>query len=123
MSLNTFLRFFREKVSGDKKRYATEKFDLDLTYITERIIGKYNDIMIKLYGIFINFILNILAMAYPASGVERTYRNDATEVAEMLKTKHPNHFRIYNLTERDYDYSLFQDKVYLFIPVHFFPFC
>lgn len=89
MSLNTFLRFFREKVSGDKKRYATEKFDLDLTYITERII----------------------AMAYPASGVERTYRNDATEVAEMLKTKHPGHFRVYNLTERDYDYSLFEDRV------------
>ena len=32
-------KMMRTKVSADKKRYQNEKFDLDLTYITDRLIG------------------------------------------------------------------------------------
>ena len=45
--------FLRTLVSGKKKRYIDRKYNLDLTYITPRII----------------------AMAYPASGLETVFRN------------------------------------------------
>lgn len=49
-----------------------EEFDLDLTYITERII----------------------AMSFPASGMESTYRNNLKDVAKMLKTKHQENYMV-----------------------------
>lgn len=45
--------FLREKVSGKKKRLITEGFNLDLTYVTKRII----------------------AMSFPGEGLEGLYRN------------------------------------------------
>ncbi|MDR3549528.1 MAG: hypothetical protein P4M11_14890 [Candidatus Pacebacteria bacterium] len=55
MSLN----FLRKMVSGKRNRYKEDGFDLDLTYITPRII----------------------ASSYPASGIEATYRNKVTDVS------------------------------------------
>jgi phosphatidylinositol-3,4,5-trisphosphate 3-phosphatase/dual-specificity protein phosphatase PTEN len=45
--------FIREIISGKKNRLIQDKYNLDLTYITPRII----------------------AMSYPASGIESLYRN------------------------------------------------
>jgi len=42
-------------------------------------------------------------MGYPASGVEATYRNSITSVAEMLNTIHRNKYLVINLSERPYD--------------------
>jgi hypothetical protein len=50
-------------------------------------------------------------MAFPASGVESAYRNDISEVSDMLNSEHPGKFRVYNLTERSYDYTKFQNSV------------
>lgn len=52
------MNFFRELVSGPKQRYLENGFNLDLTYVTNRVI----------------------AMAYPASGVEKLYRNSIDNV-------------------------------------------
>lgn len=52
------MNFFRKIVSGSRKRYEKNGYDLDLTYITERII----------------------AMSFPASGFESTYRNNIKSV-------------------------------------------
>ncbi len=52
------MNYIRTLVSGKKKRFVDRKFNLDLSYITPRII----------------------AMAYPASGIETVYRNDIDAV-------------------------------------------
>ncbi|KAG6585121.1 putative phosphatidylinositol-3,4,5-trisphosphate 3-phosphatase [Phytophthora cinnamomi] len=64
-------------------------FDLDLTYITPKLI----------------------AMGYPASGIEKTYRNSVNKVSKLLNLRHPNTYRVYNLNERSYDYSKFERRV------------
>ncbi len=51
--------FLREIVSGPKNRYKKDGYNLDLTYVTDRIV----------------------AMAYPAEGVEKLYRNSIDTVS------------------------------------------
>lgn len=52
------MKALRAAVSGSRVRYMQDGYDLDLTYITPRLI----------------------AMGYPATGVEKTYRNSISDV-------------------------------------------
>lgn len=80
----------RQFVSQNKRRYQQSGFDLDLTYVTPRVI----------------------AMSFPSTGRMSMYRNDIKEVARFMDTKHPGHYRLYNLcSERHYDESLFHGRV------------
>jgi protein-tyrosine phosphatase len=76
----------RHLVSGSNRRFTQgTEFDLDLTYITPRMI----------------------AMGFPSVGIEANYRNPADKVAGLLEQRHPGHFKIYNLSEREHTTDLF----------------
>lgn len=83
-------RAARVLVSQNKRRYHADGFDLDLTYVTDRVI----------------------AMSFPSSGHMTFYRNPITEVARFFETKHGGHYKIYNLCkERGYDARYFDGQV------------
>merc|ERR1719422_250111 len=88
-------RGIRGIVSQEKRRFREDGFDLDLTYVTPRVI----------------------AMGYPSSGLEAMYRNPASEVQRLLTNRHGDHYKVYNLvSEREADFSD------LFPRVEYFPF-
>ncbi|XP_007909360.2 LOW QUALITY PROTEIN: tensin-like [Callorhinchus milii] len=66
-----------------------EPSDVDLTYITERIIS----------------------VSFPSSVEEHSYRGNLREVAQMLLSKHGDNYLIFNLSERRHDISKFNPKV------------
>ena len=62
-------------VSGQKRRFTEGGFDLDLAYVTPRLI----------------------AMGYPSTGAESFYRNPATQVQAFIERYHAGHCKVYNL--------------------------
>ncbi len=65
----------KEIVSEGRIRMHKRNFDLDLVYITKRII----------------------AMGYPATGCESFYRNSVADVKRFLNEEHGEKFKVYNL--------------------------
>lgn len=81
--------FIREIVSGKKNRLKDAKYNLDLTYIVPRII----------------------AMSFPGSGLEITYRNNIEDVSFLIKERHGSDYQIYNLSGRSYNYAKMDNQV------------
>lgn len=81
--------YIRTIVSGKKKRFIDRKYNLDLSYITPRII----------------------AMAYPASGIETIFRNSINSVSKFLKERHDGNYLVINLSGKKYDNAKFEHKV------------
>lgn len=80
----------RKTVAGTRRRYQEDGFDIDVTYITDRL----------------------LAMSIPATGGDAYFRNPCDEVARFFRTKHANHFHIFNACpERYYPYEKFDHQV------------
>uniref|UniRef100_UPI0037E872CA tensin-1 isoform X2 n=1 Tax=Semicossyphus pulcher TaxID=241346 RepID=UPI0037E872CA len=66
-----------------------ENYELDLVYITERIIS----------------------VSFPSSVEEQSYANNLREVASMLRSKHGHNYLLFNLSEKRYDISQLHPKV------------
>lgn len=80
----------RTLVSQNKKRYQMHSFDLDLTYITDKVV----------------------AMGFPSESLESVYRNPMSEVQRFFETFHHDHYMVYNLcSERDYKEEKFHGRV------------
>ena len=67
----------RAFVSQNKRRYTNQGYDLDLTYITDRVI----------------------AMSAPALGEHSVYRNDIHVVSRFLSSRHYASFFVFNLCD------------------------
>ncbi|EYB99426.1 hypothetical protein Y032_0122g1047 [Ancylostoma ceylanicum] len=65
----------RSVISQNRRRYTEDGFNLDLTYITDRII----------------------AMGYPAKSIERLYRNSMCHTVKFLERNHAGHYKVFNL--------------------------
>ncbi|CAG9311337.1 unnamed protein product [Blepharisma stoltei] len=83
------MNYLRSLVSGKKKRYREDGFNLDLSYITERLI----------------------AMAIPGEGLTKIYRNPLESVSKFLNDYHKDNYMILNLSGIRYDYSKFDHNV------------
>ncbi|XP_038029623.2 tensin-3 isoform X2 [Anas platyrhynchos] len=75
--------------SADFEHIMEEGYELDLTYITERII----------------------AVSFPASCSEETYLHNLQDVTRMLKSKHGDNYLVLNLSEKRYDLTKLNAKI------------
>uniref|UniRef100_A0A3P8VJA0 Cyclin-G-associated kinase n=2 Tax=Cynoglossus semilaevis TaxID=244447 RepID=A0A3P8VJA0_CYNSE len=75
------------KVIQSVTSYA--KGDLDISYITSRIA----------------------VMSFPAEGVESAIKNNIEDVRLFLDSRHAGHYAVYNLSERSYRPSRFNNRV------------
>lgn len=69
----------RRLISGPKARFVQDGVDLDLVYVTDRLI----------------------LMAYPASGLATLWRNDRKVVRRFLDERHGGKWRVFNFCPRD----------------------
>uniref|UniRef100_A0AC35U6U8 Phosphatase tensin-type domain-containing protein n=1 Tax=Rhabditophanes sp. KR3021 TaxID=114890 RepID=A0AC35U6U8_9BILA len=77
-------------VSQNRRRFINNGFNLDLTYITDRII----------------------AMGYPSTGAEEFYRNSMKSTREFLEMFHKGHYFVFNLRGNYlYDRANFDNRV------------
>ena len=88
--------FFKRLVSKQKRRFQDTDFDLDMSYITDKVI----------------------AMGYPSTGMEKMYRNSLTDIKKFFHVRHNDQVKVYNLClekDRIYNKNIFpNEKVGLF---------
>ncbi|KAJ7974346.1 Phosphatidylinositol 3,4,5-trisphosphate 3-phosphatase and protein-tyrosine-phosphatase [Quillaja saponaria] len=82
--------YLRNLVSRQRRRMLVAGYDLDMSYITDRL----------------------LAMSFPAERMRAMYRNPLWQVKSVLDMRHLGHYKIYNLCiEESYDPSHFHGRV------------
>lgn len=64
--------YIRNLVSKKRRRMLVAGYDLDMTYITDRL----------------------LAMSFPAQRMRAMYRNPLWQVKSVLEMRHPGHYKV-----------------------------
>ena len=60
----------------------------------------------------LSYILpNLIAMAFPAVGISQQWRNNRNDIAQFLQKHHTNHYKVWNLTEEEYETEEFENNV------------
>ncbi|XP_044468725.1 phosphatidylinositol 3,4,5-trisphosphate 3-phosphatase and protein-tyrosine-phosphatase PTEN1 [Mangifera indica] len=90
ISFLTGSSYIRNLVSKQRRRMLVEGYDLDMSYITDRL----------------------LAMSFPAERMRAVYRNPLWQVKSVLDMRHNQHYKVYNLCiEECYDPEHFYGRV------------
>ena len=87
------MNYFRTFISKKKKHFIDRKYNLDLSYITPRII----------------------VMSYPTSFPQSFFLNNIKEVASFLNERHGNNYLLINLIDKKNDNSKFNGEVLEYI--------
>uniref|UniRef100_A0AAZ1XAB0 Phosphatase tensin-type domain-containing protein n=1 Tax=Oreochromis aureus TaxID=47969 RepID=A0AAZ1XAB0_OREAU len=87
-SFKTFCSFYLCR-SQSVVQAMEESYEVDLVYITERIIS----------------------VSFPAGAEEQSYNANLKEVATMLRSKHGEHYLVLNLSEGQSDLTKLNHKV------------
>lgn len=88
---NPLFHCCRSAVSKKKKRFEKNGYDLDLVYLTDRII----------------------VMGFPAVGIEHMYRNPRSEIKRFLDKQHQENYKVFNFcceAGRGYPSSVFDGR-------------
>ena len=83
------MNYIRSIISKNKVRFIDRKYNLDLSYITPRII----------------------AMAFPGNGFYGLIRNNIDDVSNFLKERHGENYLVVNLSGKKYDNTKFNNNV------------
>lgn len=83
------MEYLREKVSGNKRRFVEGEYNLDLSYITPKVI----------------------AMAFPGEGIRKLYRNSIDSVKNFLTERHGTKSLVINISGEKYSYDVFDNNV------------
>ena len=70
----------KKLVSRNRNRYSDSRFNLDLSYITNRVI----------------------AMGLPGQGFYKLFRNSQDDVIDFFRTYHNSRIKIYNMCNDDF---------------------
>lgn len=91
---NTLWQVCRNAVSGSKRRYTKDGYDLDLTYLGNS--------------------KRIIVHGFPAVGIEHIYRNPRYEIRRFLEERHDGYYKMFNFCcepGRGYSPEVFDDRV------------
>ena len=95
------MNYFRALIGKNKKRFIDRKYNLDLSYITPRI----------------------LVMSYPTSFPQSLFHNSINEISNFLNERHGNNYLLINLVNEneDYDNSKFKGEVINYKIIDYMP--
>ena len=90
--------FVQKLVSKKKRRFQEDGFDLDMT--CKLTFGVFHSRpFLPCHPLITLAVItkNVVAMGFPSEKLEGVFRNKLTDVRRFFDTRHPDHYKVYNL--------------------------